>query len=128
MSGLHLTARGMPFARAVRAFSVCVDGSKDYYAALGISKTANKQDMRGAYLKLAKKWHPDVHATKSDKEKEAARDKFQAIRGRGTTRCADWASRRTPRSREGSALTRASHTRVGGGREGPLGRRRSASR
>lgn len=34
--------------------------SKDYYKTLGVEKTASKDDIRKAYKKLAKKYHPDI--------------------------------------------------------------------
>jgi curved DNA-binding protein len=48
--------------------------NKSYYDALGVSKNATKQDIKKAYQKLAKKWHPDVNkATEAEaKFKEAA--------------------------------------------------------
>jgi DnaJ-class molecular chaperone len=47
---------------------------KDYYAALGVTKTATDADIKRAYRKLARKYHPDLNS--GDKTAEA---KFKEI-------------------------------------------------
>jgi len=49
---------------------------KDYYAVLGIDHQATAQEIKSAYRKMARKYHPDLH-TKS--EKAAAEEKFKEI-------------------------------------------------
>jgi molecular chaperone DnaJ len=34
---------------------------KDYYAVLGISREAHAREIKRAYKKSVKKWHPDLH-------------------------------------------------------------------
>src|SRR4051795_5978959 len=47
---------------------------KDYYEILGVKKSASVDDIRKAFRKLARKYHPDVNP--GDK---AAEEKFKAL-------------------------------------------------
>uniref|UniRef100_A0A7I4E3B9 J domain-containing protein n=1 Tax=Physcomitrium patens TaxID=3218 RepID=A0A7I4E3B9_PHYPA len=66
-------ARPMPrhHQRRNGSFVVCADA--DYYATLGVAKTADKSEIKSAYRKLARQYHPDVN-----KEPEAEQ-KFKDI-------------------------------------------------
>lgn len=46
----------------------------DYYRVLGVDKNATQKDIRKAYLKLAKKYHPDINDKDAD-----AKERFQQI-------------------------------------------------
>jgi molecular chaperone DnaJ len=48
--------------------------TKDYYATLGVKKTASQEDIRKAFRKLARKYHPDVNP--GDKKAE---ERFKEI-------------------------------------------------
>lgn len=50
-------------------------GSKDYYEILGVDKNASDEEIKKAYRKMAKKWHPDANP---DNRKEAE-EKFKEI-------------------------------------------------
>lgn len=45
----------------------------DHYKVLGVKPEASQADIKAAYRKLAKKWHPDVNSAAS------AAQRFQAI-------------------------------------------------
>ncbi|GKV31979.1 hypothetical protein SLEP1_g40624 [Rubroshorea leprosula] len=53
-------------------------GASCYYSVLGIRKDASFSDIRTAYRKLAKKWHPDKYARNPGVAGEAKR-RFQQI-------------------------------------------------
>src|ERR671935_87566 len=47
---------------------------RDYYETLGVPKAASEDEIRSAFRKLARKYHPDVA-----KDKKAAEEKFKQI-------------------------------------------------
>lgn len=50
-------------------------GKRDYYEVLGVSKTATDDELKKAYRKLAKKYHPDANPD----NKEEAEAKFKEV-------------------------------------------------
>jgi DnaJ-class molecular chaperone len=51
---------------------------KDYYKVLGVPKTAAEKDIKSAYRKLAKKWHPDANPTNQKQAEEKFKEFSEA--------------------------------------------------
>jgi DnaJ-class molecular chaperone len=60
--------------RVIAAKETKVDASKDYYNALGVTKTSSQEEIKKSYRELAKKYHPDRH--EGDK---VAEERFKSI-------------------------------------------------
>jgi molecular chaperone DnaJ len=52
-------------------------GKRDYYETLGVERTASDDELKKAFRKLARQYHPDLQA--GDAQKKAAEDKFKEV-------------------------------------------------
>ena len=53
--------------------------AEDYYKVLGVSRGASSEEIQKSYRKLARKYHPDLHADEDEKEKSKAKQQFQKV-------------------------------------------------
>lgn len=53
------------------------EGIKDYYEVLGLDQSATEEEIKNAYRKLAKLYHPDINATGGVHEPNA--EKFRNV-------------------------------------------------
>jgi len=51
----------------------------DLYKVLGLNRDASQAEIKSAYRKLAKKYHPDMNTNKTEKERKEMEDKFKEI-------------------------------------------------
>lgn len=85
---------------------------KDYYKALEVSETASKEEIKKAFKKLAKKYHPDIN-----KGEKKAEEKFKEI-----SEAYEVLGREDARAKYDSARTgRGSFKFEGFSKEGPFG-------
>ena len=52
---------------------------KDPFKILGVSKYASESEVKDAYRRLVKEWHPDTFSTKGEEVKKVATERFDEI-------------------------------------------------
>lgn len=101
--------------------------AKNYYEALGVGKQATRQEIKKAYQKLAKQWHPDVNkAPDAERKFKEAAEAYEVLGNAEKRKAYDEELRygNGGAARSGAWRTGASS---GPGRESPFGAGWSAS-
>jgi curved DNA-binding protein len=94
--------------------------AKDYYEVLGVSRTATEDEIRKAYRKLARQYHPDVNkAADAQKRFTEVQEAYDVLSDARKRQMYDQTGRAEgPRTGPGGRGPHYSWTNVGGGRGG----------
>ncbi|WP_310831056.1 DnaJ C-terminal domain-containing protein [Paenibacillus pedocola] len=96
--------------------------AKNYYDALGVGKQASRQEIKKAYQKLAKQWHPDVNKAPGAEEKFKEAAEAYEVLGNEEKRKAYDEELRYGSGRPGQpGAWRTAGASSGSGRESPFG-------
>lgn len=56
-----------------------MESSFNYYDVLNVSRNATMEEIKAAYRKMAKRWHPDAHVGESDEDRAYADKMFKLV-------------------------------------------------